>query len=167
MADRYQEARDAITGDTWADDLARASLRAAEAKFGPPPEHEVYVTPVKYRVTIMPEACLRAPQDELYHWNLYVQPGQGRTASRGWVVTDGGNVLGRDGSWDLPSVPHHDDVTEAERQAWLANYWHESLDSALELARSCAPVRRLGRHWESATEALARHRERGMECCGR
>jgi hypothetical protein len=32
----YAEARQAITGDSWADDMARASISAAEAKFTPP-----------------------------------------------------------------------------------------------------------------------------------
>jgi hypothetical protein len=33
----FAEARQEITGDSWLDDLARQSLIAAEAKFGPPP----------------------------------------------------------------------------------------------------------------------------------
>jgi hypothetical protein len=31
----FAEARDEITGDSWLDDMARASLSAAEAKFSP------------------------------------------------------------------------------------------------------------------------------------
>jgi hypothetical protein len=32
---RFSEARDQITGNSWLDDLARASLSAADAKFSP------------------------------------------------------------------------------------------------------------------------------------
>ena len=35
VSNPYREALEMITGDTWADDLARASVRAAEAKFSP------------------------------------------------------------------------------------------------------------------------------------
>lgn len=35
MSGRFREARSQITGDSWLDDLARASLSAAEAKFEP------------------------------------------------------------------------------------------------------------------------------------
>lgn len=36
-AKSFSEARQEITGDSWLDDLARKSLSAAEAKFGPSP----------------------------------------------------------------------------------------------------------------------------------
>lgn len=35
MSNRYRDALQEITGDSWLDDLARASIRAAEAKFSP------------------------------------------------------------------------------------------------------------------------------------
>jgi hypothetical protein len=124
---------------------------------------EVYVTPVSYRVTIMPEKCLRGSLNELRHWILRVKHADYRTGSDGWLVTDGGSALGRDGTWDYPSVPHPDDSAGAERQAWRDNYWHSALDDALAAAREHAPKFRI--NGLTATEVLARHRERGEECC--
>lgn len=45
MSNRYRDALQEITGDSWLDDLARASIRAAEAKFSPD-----YVPPALLRV---------------------------------------------------------------------------------------------------------------------
>ena len=149
-----------LMADSWADDLARASEAAAESKFGPKPEHEVYVTPVSYRVTIMPEACLRNPRADLHWWNLCVQPLAAvfYMDSDGWLVTnEQQHTLGRDG---LFYISRGDDVAGRE---WLANCERRSLGDALDAAREFAPKVTLNDL--TAVEVLARHRARDLDCC--
>lgn len=66
MPDRWQEARDRITGDSWADDLARMSLDAAKAKF------EAYRCLVTASRTFTARSALYAALDEAEQraWDL-------------------------------------------------------------------------------------------------
>jgi hypothetical protein len=144
----------------WLDDLADAGIAAVLAKFGPKPEHEVFVTPVSYRVTIMPGACLRHRRSDLHWWNLCVQPVAALyyIDSDGWLVTNEQQyVLGRDGLFHLA---RGDDAADRE---WLANCVRPSFADALDAARDFAPKVTLNDL--TAVEVLARHRARGMECC--
>jgi hypothetical protein len=120
---------------------------------------EVYVTPVSYRVTIMPEKCLR--RSDLRHWNLEVVPVSTRFAfaDEGWIVRDGFSVLGRDRTWNQGPQ------SEAEFAPWLGNCAYATAQDAIGAAREYAPEVTV--NGLTAVEVLARHRERerGEECC--
>ena len=120
----------------------------------------VYVTPVGYRVTVMPEACLRNPRADLHWWNLCVRPVAAlyHLDSDDWLVTNEQQyVLGRDG---LFHIGRGDDVAGPE---WMANCAYPSPGAALEAAREFAPKVTLNDL--TAVEVLDRHRERGLGCC--
>jgi len=128
---------------------------------------EIYVAPLSYRVTIIPEACLEGscpagPYNDLHHWTLEVQ----RMARGDWRVTDRFQVLMRDGTWGYPSPPDNPDhpdgePTEARRRKWRALYAYGSVDEALEAAREAAPGVTI--NGLRATEVLARHLARHGE----
>jgi len=98
----------------------------------------VYVTPVGYRVTVMPEACLRHERSDLHWWNLRVQSVAAlfHLDSDDWLVTN-------------------------EQQYVLGAY--PSPGAALDAAREFAPKVTLNDL--TAVEVLVRHRERGLGCC--
>lgn len=126
-------------------------------------QHEVYVTPESFRVTIVPAKCLRGT--DLRHWNLAVEPVAAHFAvfydgelDDGWIVTDGGRVLGKDGSaWSYALG------SDAAVPAWMAAHVHARLADALDAARDFAP--KVTVNGLTAAEVLARHRERNLECC--
>lgn len=107
-------------------------------------EPETHARPTQYDVSIWPPEIECMDSDT---WKLTVEY-RGRGL---WAVCQGRAVLGSDGEWGWEMRP-------SEREdAWLATHRYP-LDAALDLARKHAPQVMINQM--TATEVLARHRER-------
>jgi hypothetical protein len=140
--------QDDITGDTWLDDLARASLEAFSRKNG---RDGIFVRPRSYQVSVWPDDM---EGEDSETWSCTVDyRGEGK-----WAVLQGAATglfcLSADGTWDWEMRPS--DRTDE----WLAAH-RFSHAVAMRLAREQAPQVKI--NGLTALEVLARHRSREDE----
>jgi hypothetical protein len=156
----WQAARSAIEGKSWADDMARASISAAEAKFSPAAGSEVFVTAASYRISLASGSCYAADSANMRYWAIRVErlSAHYRYEPDGWIVVDGHQVLSRDGTWD------YGPQDAASVPAWMESHSHRTAGLAIGAAREFAP--KVTVNGMTAVEQMARHRERNMGCCG-
>ncbi|WP_189160936.1 hypothetical protein [Sphaerisporangium melleum] len=81
------------------------------------------MTATRYEVS-----CLPVDHRERRHFTLTVEY-RGRGL---WAVSDGFEVLGKDGTWD------HEPLSSSREEDWIAAHRFD-LDTALEIAKKAAP----------------------------
>ena len=110
---------------------------------------EIYTRPTAYDVSVWPEAEECIDSDT---WKVTVEyRGHGK-----WAVMEGPYCLSAAGEWGYEMRPSERD------DEWLATH-RFPLDDALDLARKHAPDVTV--NGMTATEVLARHRERHPDGC--